>query len=224
MFRNFDGTALDLTGGCRRITVDSCLFEQIGGTAVQIGGVAQTDHHPAVPGSNTGDVALVRSEIRASGQFYLGSVGVFAGYVDHVTIADCTIRDLPYSAIAMGWGWGEEDAGGGTYTIPYRYAAPSPAGANRLEGNLITRVMTRLNDGGGIYLLGCMPGSILQHNRIESTGPGMFGGIYLDEGSGYIEVRNNVLRDVPKPFQLNNWRQNRNRTCLFVDNDPPMEP
>ena len=223
VFRNFDGTALDITGDSRRITVDSCRFEQIGGTGIQIGGVAETDHHPALPGGNTGDVAVVRSEIRTCGQFYLGSVGVFAGYVDHVTIADCTFTDLPYSAISMGWGWGEEDAGGGTYAIPYRYATPTPAGSNRIEGNRISRVMTRLNDGGAIYLLGSMPGTILQRNQIESTGPGWPGGIYLDEGSAHIEVLHNVLREVPKPFNLNNRNQQRHQTCLFVDNDPPME-
>jgi len=223
VFRNFDGTALDITGGSRRVVVDSCLFEKIGGTGIQIGGVSEADHHPAAPGGNTGEVAVVRSDIRNCGQFYLGSVGIFAGYVDRVTIADCTITDLPYSAISMGWGWGEEDAGGGSYLTPYLYAAPTPAGANRIEGNRISRVMTRLNDGGAIYTLGSMPGTVIQRNRIEATGPGWPGGIYLDEGSACIEVVDNVLREIPKPFHVNNRKQDRYRTCLFMGNDPSPE-
>ncbi|HOK89122.1 MAG TPA: right-handed parallel beta-helix repeat-containing protein [Candidatus Hydrogenedentes bacterium] len=222
VFRNFDGTGLDCTGGSRGIVVDTCRFEQIGGTGIQIGGVTQADHHPAIPNGNTGDVTITRSAIRDCGRFYLGSVGLFAGYVDNVTIADNTFSDLPYSGISMGWGWGEEDADGGHYDVPYRYATATPAGANRIEGNRFSRIMARMNDGGAIYTLGAMPGTILQENQVD-TSTGWPGGIYLDEGSAYIEARGNVIRNVPKPFNLNNLHQGRQKTCLFVDNDPPVE-
>jgi hypothetical protein len=44
------------------------------------------------------------------------------------------------------------------------------------------------------------------------------GGIYLDEGSGFIEVTGNLVHDVIKPMNYNNGAQNRRATCQEHDN------
>jgi hypothetical protein len=48
--------------------------------------------------------------------------------------------------------------------------------------------------------------------------PGAPGGIYLDEGSGFIEVTGNVVYNVTKPMNYNNRNQNRIATCKEHDN------
>jgi hypothetical protein len=52
--------------------------------------------------------------------------------------------------------------------------------------------MRELYDGGGIYSLSAQPGNSYTENLIEK-GPHSNGGIYLDDGSRYIEVSRNIL-------------------------------
>ena len=121
------------------------------------------------------------------------------------------IRNLPYSGISVGWGWGEEDAGGGGYVnIQFRYSTPTPCGNNRIEFNHIHDVMRLRNDGGGIYTLGNQQGTIIRGNHIHDNNQGGGpGGIYLDEGSGFIEVTGNAVHNVETPMNYNNKVQNR---------------
>ena len=109
---------------------------------------------------------------------YRGGVGVFVGYTDGTVLAHNEIAALPYSGISVGWGWGEEDAGGSpNYYQPFKYTTPTPAQKNRIEYNHIHGVMGNSNDGGAIYTLGNMPGSILRGNHIHDNG-------HLDENRG----------------------------------------
>jgi hypothetical protein len=78
-------------------------------------------------------------------------------------------------------------------------------------------VQQKLSDGGGIYTLGNMPGTIIRDNHIHDNG-GAPGGIYLDEGSGFIEITGNVVCNVAKPMNYNNKNQNRKDTCKEHDN------
>jgi len=43
-------------------------------------------------------------------------------------------------------------------------------------------------------------------------------GVYLDEGSGYIEVTDNLIYGVSDPVHLNNYQGVRNGTCSIHDN------
>ncbi|HRK36399.1 MAG TPA: right-handed parallel beta-helix repeat-containing protein, partial [Candidatus Hydrogenedentes bacterium] len=105
-----------------------------------------------------------------------------------------------------------------TYPIPYIFDAPTPARNNRIAGNYIHHVMQKRLDGGGIYTLGNMPGTIIEGNHIHDN-PGWPGGIYLDEGSGFIEVRGNRVYNVPTAMNYNNRNQDRISTCNVHDND-----
>jgi hypothetical protein len=77
--------------------------------------------------------------------------------------------------------------------------------------------MLQRQDGGGIYTLSNQPGTIIRGNHIHDNvgGPG---GIYLDEGSGYIEVTGNSVYHVGNPMNYNNHAQNRIATCQEHDN------
>ncbi len=86
--------------------------------------------------------------------------------------------------------------------------------------------MQVLNDGGGIYTLGNQPGTVIRNNHIHDNmgreagnrGRGVPGGIYLDEGSGFIEVTGNLVYNVTRPMNYNNRAQNRIATCREHDN------
>ncbi len=77
--------------------------------------------------------------------------------------------------------------------------------------------MRELHDGGGIYTLSIQPGTVIRGNHIHDNRGGP-GGIYLDEGSGQIEIAGNLVYAVPKAMNYNNAAQNRRATCNEHDN------
>jgi hypothetical protein len=216
-FNQLGGAGLDIEYGSQDNTVSGCRFFDVSGSAVQIGDVLKNDHHPDDPRKIVKNNAVVNCYIHDCAVEYMGGVGVFGGYTEGTTIAHNEITRLPYSGISLGWGWGEEDAGGGSYKQPYIYDTPTPAKNNRIEMNNMHHVMRPMNDGGAIYILGNQPGTIIRGNYIHDN-VGTPGGIYLDEGSGFIEITGNLVYNVRTPMNYNNANQNRKATCKEHDN------
>ena len=227
-FTRLGAAGINVEFGSQDNVISGCRFFDISGSAIQIGGVSKDDHHPDDKRKIVKNNAVVNSYIHDCCVEYMGGVGVSAGYTDGTIIAHNEICRLPYSGVSIGWGWGEEDAGGGAehYYMPFEYDTPTPSGNNRVEHNHIHHVMSRLQDGGGIYTLGNMAGTVIRANHIHHN-PGVPGGIYLDEGSGFIEVTGNVVYRVRTPMNYNNRAQNRIATCKEHDNffgAPPGGP
>ena len=218
-FAHLGGAGLDLEYGSSDNVVSGCRFHDISGTAIQVGGIERSDHHPGDKRTTVRNNQILNNLIENCAVEYMGGLGVFVGYTDATVIAHNEIRNMPYSGISVGWGWGEEDAGGGQtgYYQPYRYDTPSAAKNNRIEANHIHHVQQKLTDGGGIYTLGNMPGTIIRGNHLYDIGGGP-GGIYLDQGSGFIEISGNVVCTVSKPMNYNNYPQKRKATCKEHDN------
>jgi hypothetical protein len=225
-FTKLGSGGIDLECGSQDNTIVGCRFFDISGSAIQVGDILQDDHHPDDPRKIVKGNAVVNNFIHDVAVEYRGGVGVFAGYTEGTLIAHNEIASLPYSGISVGWGWGEEDAGGGApnYYMPYKYATPTPAKNNRIEYNHLHDLMCQSNDGGAIYTLGNMPGSVIRGNHIHDNGHldkhrGGPGGIYLDEGSGFIEVTGNLVYNVvTTAVNYNNGNQNRKATCNEHDN------
>ena len=223
-FTKLGGGGIDLEFGSQNNTIVGCIFRDISGSAVQVGDVLKDDHHPDDPRDIVKNNAIVNSYIHDCGVEYFGSVGVFAGYTEGTVIAHNEIRDLPYSGISVGWGWGEEDVGGGnpTYQQPFKYKTPTPAKNNRIEYNHIHSTMGKTDDGAAIYTLGNQPGTIIRDNHIHdckntTSKRGWSQGIYLDEGSGFIEITGNLVYGMTN-MHCNNEAQDRKATCNEHDN------
>lgn len=211
-FTQLGGAGLDIEFGSQDNVVSGCTFYDIAGSAIQIGDVLKDDHHPDDLRKIVKNNAIVNCYIHDCCLDYNGGVGVFVGYTEGTTIAHNEFTRLPYSGISIGWGWGEEDAGGGNYQQPFKYDTPTPAKNSRVEYNHIHHVMQTMHDGGSIYTLGNMPGSVIRGNHLHDNG-GTPGGIYLDEGSGFIEVTGNLVYNTQTPMFYNNKAQNRKATC-----------
>ncbi len=225
VFARLGGAGINLEYGAQDNVISGCHFFDISGTAIQIGDVLEDDHHPDDPQKIVKNNSVVNCLIHDCGRDYWGSVGIFAGYTEGTMVAHNEITRLPYSGISVGYGWGEEDAGGNpAYHQPFRYETPTPASNNRIESNHIHHVMQKMLDGAGIYTLGNMPGSVIRGNHIHDctgdvkAGRGPVAGIYLDEGSGFIEVTGNVVYRVNVPMNYNNLTQNRKATCREYGN------
>ncbi|HQM51198.1 MAG TPA: right-handed parallel beta-helix repeat-containing protein [Candidatus Hydrogenedentes bacterium] len=223
-FARLGGAGIDIERGSQENVVNGCEFHDISGSAVQVGDVTRDDHHPDDPRLVVKDNRITNNFIHDIGVEFQDSIGVFAGYTEGTVIAHNEIRDLPYSGISVGWGWGEPDAGGGGYPTPYKYEKGTPCANNRIENNHIHHVMQARNDGGGVYTLSNQPGTVIRGNHIHDNGPGGPGGIYLDEGSGFIEITGNAVYRVATPMNYNNRVQNRTETCNEHDNFFGIEP
>jgi hypothetical protein len=229
-FTHLGSGGIDLEFGSQNNTIVGCTFRDISGSAVQVGDVLKDDHHPDDPRKIVKNNAVVNNYIHDCGAEYWDSIGVFAGYTEETVIAHNEICDLPYSGVSVGWGWGEEDAGGGdpSYQQPFKYQTPTPAKNNRIEYNHIHGVMSKTDDGGGIYMLGNQPGTIIRGNHIHdcknpTSKRGWSQGIYLDEGSGFIEIAGNLVYRLT-PMHYNNLNQDRKATCNEHDNFFDVEP
>jgi hypothetical protein len=212
-FTRLGGAGLDIEHGSRDCLVAGCRFWGISGSAIQIGDVQKNDHHPDDERLIVRDNTVRNCLIHDCCVEYKGGVGIFVGYTQRTTVIHNEIHDLPYSGISVGWGWGEEDAGGGAYAVqgPANHQ-PTACCENRITSNHIHHVMRELQDGGGIYTLGNQPGTIIAGNHIHDN-RGTPGGIYLDEGSGFIEITGNLVHNVGTPMNYNNRAQNRITTC-----------
>ncbi|MEN6451745.1 MAG: right-handed parallel beta-helix repeat-containing protein [Thermoguttaceae bacterium] len=221
-FTQLGGAAIDIERGSQDNVISGCAIYDIAGSGVQIGDVLKDDHHPDDPRKIVKNNRVVNCCIHDCCLDYRGGIGIWVGYTEGTTLAHNEIAHLPYSGISMGWGWGEEDAGGGNPDAkqPFKYDTPTSNKNNHIEYNHIHHVMQTMHDGGAIYTLGVMPGSIIRGNHIHDAlrsdvGPG---GIYLDEGSGFIEVTGNLVYKVKTPMFYNNLVQNRKATCNEHDN------
>jgi len=218
-FTRLSGAGVDLEFGAQDNVINGCHFVDVGGSPIQIGDVLKDDHHPDDPRKIVRGNAVTNCTIHQCCGEYQGGVGIFGGYTQATRMAHNLIYDMPYSAISLGWGWGEEDAGGGAenYFQPFKYDKPTPARDNRIEFNHIHHVMQQMDDGGAIYTLGNQPGTIIRGNHLHNS-KGNPGGIYLDEGSGFIEITGNVVYGVRTAMNYNNRAQNRIATCKEHDN------
>lgn len=116
------------------------------------------------------------------GHLDYGSVAVCVTYANHVTIEHNLFRNLPYTAINVGWRW-----------------APglSNCHSNLVRRNRIEGIMRQAGDGAGIYLVGEQPGTRVIENYISDSGRNYWAhGIYPDEFSDHMEIAGNYITDV----------------------------
>lgn len=157
-FRHLGATGLDYVAAVSNSAVNGCTFEDIGGTALQMGtfpdGGFETHvpYVPAVAEDICRDIKVTANTIRNATNEDWGCVGIGAGYVRDVTIADNEVSHLNYSGICVGWGW---------------TALESGMCNNRITGNHVHHFAAQLYDAGGIYTLSNQPGSVISGNRIE---------------------------------------------------------
>jgi hypothetical protein len=159
-----------------KAVVFGCDFHDISGNGINVGDFDRPKDPD--PPFATFDVGLYDNVIHDVAVEYQGGVGIWLGYVHDSVVRNNDISRLPYTGISIGWGWGNQD--------------PTVAGKNLVKANHVHDYMLELYDGGGIYSLSAQPGNLYTENVVE-RGPHSYGGIYLDDGSRYVEVSRNVL-------------------------------
>jgi autotransporter-associated beta strand protein/VCBS repeat-containing protein len=177
IFKHLGIFGLELSGGCQSNVVVGCVFTDISGNAIKLGG---TDD------PMRSDVRLRELNNQVLDCYfhdltceYHGGCAIFAGYVANTLFSHNEFTNISYSAMSIGWGWGKND---------------SYMQSNQVTFNRVGNINQVMGDGGAIYTLNPMTNSVVYSNWFSGMPGGTVGGaIYPDQGSAYLEYHHNVL-------------------------------
>ncbi len=209
-FAHMGAVALDFDTGSQHNEIVDNRFEDTSSAAIQLGGVAKADHHPADPAQLTRDNRIANNLIRATGREYVDAAGVYIGVTTRTLVEHNEISDVPWAGIAVGWGWGLLDPGSfpglpNAYSGEWGvYDTPTAASGNRILHNRIHGFLGELWDGGAIYTQGRQgtsfdDGEVIAWNVASGKRPAAGGNtFYTDGGSRYVTLFQNVSFDNPE--------------------------
>ena len=171
----------------------NCVVRDISYNGISIGHV--TAHHGYQAWMLVKNTTVQNNYVTRVGVDMFDSVGIFAGYTNGTVIDHNEVAYTPYSGISVGWGWEQEEKN--------NTAALTDVGDNKITNNYIHNVCKTNVDGGAIYTLGWNEGTEIAYNYIHdsgTTGTKTEIGIYLDQGTTYTSVHNNVIGGVAQAW------------------------
>jgi len=198
--------------GASAIEVRRSRFTDLAGGAIMVGGVRPDAHHPSRPEMAVRDILISNNYVHTVSQHYREQAAILVTYASGAVIWHNDVSDAPYDGIDVGWGWGTNDPGGsaayltanrGYYDQPGNllYTTPTILRDTVVVGNRVHEVKQWFPDGGAIYHLSADPGALIAENYVYNVIDGI--ALYLDEGSRYVTLRNNVISNVGVWLNLN---------------------
>jgi hypothetical protein len=193
---NFTGIGLGASG----IRIIGNTFTGDAGGGIVVGGVQTDAHHPGNPAMINHDITISDNLVTGTGTGYKETAAILSTYVTRAVITHNQVDHLPYDGIDIGWGWGMNDPGGskdylqrGTYDYQPIYTTPTTEKDDLVAYNLIFDTKNAMHDGGSIYNLSANPGTVIKDNYMYNNNHTV--ALYLDEGSRYVTVEDNVVQD-----------------------------
>ncbi|GAA3404315.1 right-handed parallel beta-helix repeat-containing protein [Paenibacillus hodogayensis] len=215
-FERLGGAGLDLVSGTADVRIVGNVFADISGNGMNVESTLPRDRVvPADTRTIVKRTLVSNNYITKIGQDYYGSVAIFAGYPEALTMEHNEIAYVPYSGISLGWGWTSNDTALKNNIVRY---------------NDIHHAMQLMVDGAGIYTLSKQPNSQITenyvHDNVRSPWAAPYvdptknhyavGGIYLDLNSAGFTVARNVIENVPTPLFANRFKYGSNQ---YIGND-----
>ncbi|MFE9451861.1 ricin-type beta-trefoil lectin domain protein [Streptomyces sp. NPDC006739] len=193
---NASGTGL----GASDVTVSDNTFADDSGSGIVVGGVQPDAHHPSDPAMVDQNITIQNNLITGVAEDYKDMAGILSTYVTHAVITHNEVTNLAYDGIDVGWGWGANDPGGsqdyrnrGLYNYQPVYSTPTTLKNTVVSYNRVHGTKKVFHDGGSIYHLSSDPGASVDHNYVYDNQHTV--GLYLDEGSRYLTLGDNVVQD-----------------------------
>ncbi len=183
VFSHLGSSGLNLYKGTHANRVVGNVFTDLSASGISVG--LDLEGNPADSRQVSRDTVIQNNYLSDTGVEFYQTVGIMVGYGDGVVIEHNELSKMPYSGISVGWGWADVD---------------NAARDNLIRYNKIENVLRTMSDGGGIYTLSRQPGTLIAENHVRNIvrtavhGGFNISGIYLDEGSNFITVRDNVLQ------------------------------
>jgi hypothetical protein len=186
--------------GASSVTVMHNTFTDLSGAGIVVGGVQPDAHHPSNPAMVNKDITIRDNLVTDVAKDYKDMAGILSTYVTHAVIDHNEVSHLAYDGIDIGWGWGANDAGGsqdyrnrGLYNFQPVYTTATTLRDTVVSNNLVHDTKRVFHDGGSIYNLSANPNAQIHHNFVYDNHNTV--GLYLDEGSRFVTLTNNVVSD-----------------------------
>lgn len=233
-FDNQAGIAIDaavMVDGAHRIAFDRCDIAQVGGygiwlrESVRDSSITRTNMRdlggggikiglpmqPLTDTAATGRNLISANIVRDTGKVIPGSVGIWLGQTFDNQVIGNLVANTTYTGISIGWKWGQ---------------GPATSGRNQISKNLLLNIgMGQLGDLGAIYTLGESPGTTITENVVQEVraypgyGAGAWG-IYNDEGSSGLLIKNNIVMGTSSGgYHLHYGRDNKVDSNVFAWGD-----
>lgn len=128
------------------------------------------------------NISIKNNFITRVGDGHYGAPGIHLFYTQNVNVSHNEITHVPYTGITSGWGW--------TSFRDSRTCKDNVIAYNRIDG-----ISERAMDGGGVYTLGNQPNTVICGNYFTNQ-YNCYGTVYLDAGSQFYQVYDNVMENV----------------------------
>ena len=179
--KNMGSGGIELGDGAENNRILNSVVEDISGNGVTMGSLVRFQ---SVNLQSVGNV-VYNNLISKIGKEYEDGIGVFHIYANKSIIKHNEVNDTPYSGMSICLGW--------------TAVTQTDCHENTIEANKIYNTMHTVGDGGGIYLNGGSPNTIVKNNYLYDS-PNHYGGLYPDDGSTF----NSLIGNVVKSSQLAN--------------------
>jgi hypothetical protein len=179
--KNMGSGGIELGDGAENNRILNSVVEDISGNGVTMGSLVRFQ---SVNLQSVGNV-VYNNLISKIGKEYEDGIGVFHIYANKSIIKHNEVNDTPYSGMSICLGW--------------TAVTQTDCHENTIEANKIYNTMHTVRDGGGIYLNGGNPNTIVKNNYLYDS-PNDYGGLYPDDGSTF----NSLIGNVVKSSQLAN--------------------
>lgn len=184
IFTCLGSAAVDIYDGVSNVLIEGNLFKNIAGGGVIVGSIELAKS--STTEKICTDIEISNNVFRNIGFEYFCQTAVSVYYANTISITHNDMKNMPYLGISLGWGWGDENV--------------RTCGGIEVSNNRIVSVMEKLYDGGHIYTLGPLRDTLITENYMESSTCSQFGGVYTDQGSGYMHITDNVIIDCQNWF------------------------
>lgn len=197
-FRDLGGNGLLLVNQTVGARIESCLFENIGMSALSVGNPTTKWEDPVNRNFN---IRIENNLFRHVAYEYPTALCVCVAMVDGLKVLHNTIEGCAYSAMSIGWGW---------LPVDYFPGEKCNVRAAEIAYNYIHNYMDVLRDGGAIYVVGanakpegyperfnCMHDN---YAELDVRRDGSKYGYYCDGCATNWEVRHNVIVNCANPL------------------------
>ncbi|QJD86426.1 right-handed parallel beta-helix repeat-containing protein [Cohnella herbarum] len=190
-FKHLGAAALDIGLGSQGNNILGNRFMDISAGGITVGDVSPDGHHPSDVRMQLKNTTIRNNFITNVGIEFYDAVGICLFYTINTVVDHNEISNTPWSGFSSGAvGYNVEPGGAYNYTT-YPYTDNL-----QVTNNKIYNVMLYMKDGGGIYTSGRHTNSLIANNYVYNQAHDQ-GAIYLDDGTAFVEVRNNVVRTAP---------------------------
>lgn len=208
--------------GAKNVSVVGGYFTQVMGNSIMVGGIQANGHHPSDSRMINSHITISENVFWNTSSLISSTVPIMFTYVQHSTISNNDISNVPYSGMTHGYGWGSNDAGGspeyirrGLYNYQPLYDTPTVMMNNRIEGNIVSNYGTGHADLGAFYTLSKSPSTYFVNNYAFDA---EWFGKYADEGANSYIVQNNVLMSKGNWYAPNDCCGRNTGNNTFYDN------